>query len=167
MILICYDGSEDARAAIEHAAELAPQQAAVVLAVWQPFFHWAARASFGLGGLPTFPDSLEIDQASRARAEDVAAEGTELAQQAGLRARSAICAQHTTIAQAILAQAEEIDADAIVMGSRGRSEVKSILLGSVSHDVVQHADRAVVVVPSARVAASRAQAIGREASRLA
>ena len=33
--------------------------------------------------------------------------------------------------------------------------VKSFLLGSVSHEVVQHADRAVLVVPSSGLAAHR------------
>jgi nucleotide-binding universal stress UspA family protein len=166
MILICYDGSEDARAAIAHAADLMPQQPATVLTVWQPFFHWASRASFGLGGLPTFPDSLEIDQASRDRAAEIAGEGSELAERAGLKSQATTCAQNSTIARAILGRAEELNADAIVMGSRGRSGVKSLVLGSVSHDVVQRADRAVVIVPSAEVAASRAGQISREAAQV-
>jgi hypothetical protein len=33
-----------------------------------------------------------------------------------------------------------------------------MLLGSVSHAVIQHADRAVIVVPSPEVAAARARA---------
>ena len=45
------------------------------------------------------------------------------------------------------------------MGSRGLTGVKSLLLGSVSHEVIQHADRTVVVVPSPHVAESRAKEI--------
>jgi nucleotide-binding universal stress UspA family protein len=43
------------------------------------------------------------------------------------------------------------------MGSRGLTGVKSLLLGSVSHAVIQHADRTVIVVPSPEVAAARAR----------
>ena len=50
------------------------------------------------------------------------------------------------------------------MGSRGLTGVKSLLLGSVSHEVIQHADRTVVVVPSPDVAASRAREIHEQAS---
>lgn len=43
----------------------------------------------------------------------------------------------------------------IVIGTRGLTGVKSLLLGSVSHAVVQHADRAVLVVPSPEIAEAR------------
>lgn len=39
------------------------------------------------------------------------------------------------------------DADVLVMGSRGYGPVRGVLLGSVSHDVVDHAPCPVVVVP--------------------
>ena len=164
MILICYDGSEDARAAIGQAAELFPNESASVLTVWQPFVQLASRAAIGYGVVPTFPNPEEIDEATRTHAEQVAAEGAELAQQAGLTATAASCAQGSTIGRAILSRADEAGAGAIVMGSRGLTGLKSLLLGSVSHEVIQHADRAVVVVPSPRVAASRAEAMDPELS---
>jgi nucleotide-binding universal stress UspA family protein len=63
--------------------------------------------------------------------------------------------QDTTISSAILTEARDEDASAIVIGTRGLTGVKSLLLGSVSHAVLQHADRTVVVVPSAEVASAR------------
>ena len=67
------------------------------------------------------------------------------------------CSQKTTVAGAILAEAEAVDASAILMGSRGLTGLKSLLLGSFSHAVIQRADRAVIVVPSTEVAASRSR----------
>lgn len=59
-------------------------------------------------------------------------------------------------------EADRIDASAILMGSRGLTGFKSVLLGSVSHGVIQHADRTVIVVPSpAGGCGSRAQTRGR------
>lgn len=155
MILICYDGSEDARAAIEQAAGLFGPRPVTVLTVWQPFVQLASRAYIGFGSLPAFPDDVQIDEASRGRAEEIAQEGADLAEQRGLKAQVATCPQQSTPGQAILAKAAELDASAIVMGSRGLTGLKSLLLGSVSHDVLQHADRTVVVVPSATVASRR------------
>lgn len=164
MILICYDGSEDARAALEKAAELFPSQPAVVLSVWEPFVEVAARTGVGFGLVPSFPDSADIDAASRDRANELAREGVELAQRAGLEAQPAVCEQIRTTGRSILAEAERRGAAAVVMGSRGLTGLRSLLLGSVSHEVIQRADRTIVVVPSASVAASRARAVGEEAS---
>jgi nucleotide-binding universal stress UspA family protein len=43
-----------------------------------------------------------------------------------------------------------------VLGTRGLTGVKSLLLGSVSHAVLQHADRPVIIVPSPETARERA-----------
>ena len=61
----------------------------------------------------------------------------------------------TKLAEANIAEAAEIEASAIVIGSRGLTGLKSVLLGSVSHAVLQHADLPVIVAPSAEVAAAR------------
>lgn len=49
-------------------------------------------------------------------------------------------------AQAILRAAESAGFDVIIIGSRGLGGVKGLLLGSVSHAVVQHASVPVLVV---------------------
>ena len=157
MILICYDGSADARSAIEHAAELFRDEPVTVLTVWQPFMEIAARSSMGFGLVPSISDPTEVDKASEKAATQTAKEGVGLATKLGMKAQPVVCSQRTTTARAILAQAERAGAQAIVMGSRGLTGVKSLLLGSVSHEVIQHADRTVVVVPSPEVAKSRAR----------
>ena len=163
MILVCYDGSADARAAVEHAARLFPEEPATVLTVWEPFIEVLARSTMGFGMLPSVPDVSDIDEASRSAAEQTASEGAELAVSLGMSAEGSCCSQASTTARAILATAGDLGADAIVMGSRGRTGLKSLLLGSVSHEVIQQADRTVVVVPSPEVAASRARETDRDA----
>ena len=158
MVLICYDGSPDARAAIAHAGELLAGQPATVLTIWEPFVEVISRTALGVGFVPGMVDVEKVDDASRQSAEQIAEEGAELARKAGLNAQPRTCSQVTTIAAAILSQANEVHASAIVMGSRGLTGVKSMLLGSVSHAVIQHADRAVIVVPSPDVAAARTAA---------
>ncbi|MEY7847794.1 universal stress protein [Natrarchaeobius sp. A-rgal3] len=46
----------------------------------------------------------------------------------------------------ILAYADEIDADAVVMGSRGRGGISRMMLGSVTEGVTRHSERDVLVV---------------------
>jgi nucleotide-binding universal stress UspA family protein len=73
----------------------------------------------------------------------------------GLNAQPRTRAQHTTVPEAIIDDAADVGASAIVIGSRGLTGLKSVLLGSVSHAVVQHSDTPVIVVPSPKVAAAR------------
>lgn len=162
MVLICYDGSPDSKAAIERAAELLRGESVTVLTVWQPFIEVIARTALGFGLTPAIADADEIDTASRSSAEQRAQEGAELARNAGLQADAQTCAQKSTTARAILAHADKLGARAILMGSRGLTGLKEILMGSVSHEVIQLADRTVIVVPSPEVAARRAEAIREE-----
>ena len=69
MVLIGYDGSTDAKAAIEQASELLGSQPAMVLTVWQPFAELLARTPLGLGLAPGVLNIEEADEASRAAAE--------------------------------------------------------------------------------------------------
>jgi nucleotide-binding universal stress UspA family protein len=156
MILVGYDGSEDARQAIEEAGKLLPGQPTTVVTVWEPFIEVLAHASFGAAMSAGIVNLEEIDVATRKAAETRAEEGAELARLAGLNAQARTRSQVTSTAAAILEEASELDATAIVVGSRGLTGVKSLVLGSVSHGLIHHADRTVIVVPSAEVAAARA-----------
>jgi nucleotide-binding universal stress UspA family protein len=151
VILICYDGSTDAKEAIAHGARMLRGQRATVLTIWSPF----DMAALGLSG--GVEDMQESDEAGRLHAEHQAEAGARLAIELGFDAEPRTVDRRTTIADAILGEADALDATAILMGSRGLTGVKSLLLGSVSHAVIQHADRTVIVVPSPEVAAARAR----------
>ena len=154
MILIAYDGSDDAKAAIEHAARLFPGERVAVLTVWQRFIDTLARVG---AGLSMVLDYDEVDAENEKAARERAQEGADLAKEAGLDAEVRAVVAETSVADAILTAAAAAEASAVVCGSRGYTGVKSLMLGSVSHHVLQHADLPVVVVPSPAVARARAE----------
>jgi nucleotide-binding universal stress UspA family protein len=157
MILICYDGSDDAKAAIEQAGALLDCQPAAVVTVHQPVGDVPAGAPRGDGPAPGVLDIDGAEHGPRNDAEDLAMEGAELARQAGFNAQPRTRTQVATTAEAILCEAEEICATAIVMGSRGLGGPKFAVPGSVSRAVMRHADRPVIVVPSPQVAGTRSR----------
>lgn len=155
MILIAYDGSTDARAAIEHAASLMPEQSATVLTVWDPYIQILSSYPTPFGVPMTVDDSADADAAARTAAEERASEGAALARSRGIVAHPATASRGDSVASTVLAEADRVNAGAIVVGCRGLGRVGSLLLGSVSHSVIQHADRPVVIVPSPKVALRR------------
>jgi nucleotide-binding universal stress UspA family protein len=162
MILVPYDGSADAQAAIDHAAQLLPGAKVTVVTVWEPYFDMLARsgsAGWGMGGGGSFEGSEDIDASTQAAALRTATDGALRATDAGLVATPRCATRDGDIATTILGVAADVDADLIVLGTRGRGGMTSFLLGSVSHSLVQHADRPVMVVPSEAIAAQRRQRV--------
>jgi nucleotide-binding universal stress UspA family protein len=154
MIIVCYDGSADAQAATDRVTMLFPEKPATVLTVWERYAEMLVGAGFGLAYDP-IADATDVDTQLLERARQTADERAQRLRAAGLSADARVEERETSIARTVLAVARHVDAEAIVVGTRGRGGVKSALLGSVSHDLVQHADRAVVVVPSAALAGRR------------
>lgn len=160
MILVSYDGSADGQAAIDRAAQLMPGAQATVLTVWERYIDMLSRTGalgvgMGMGSAGLYSDAERIDASSEAVALASATEGAERATAAGLAASPRCTGREGDVADTIIAVAAQLDAGVIVLGTRGRSGVRSFLLGSVSHGVVQHADRPVLVVPSPALAARR------------
>ena len=170
MILVSYDGSVDAQAAIDRAAQLMRGAEATVLTVWEPFMDLLARSGtlgagmgVGVGMAGSYADSEKVDAANGEAALTNATEGAQRATAAGLVAQPRSESRRGDIANTILVAAAAVGADVIVMGTRGLGSVKSFLLGSVSHAVVQHADRPVLVVPSPALAERRRDRVDHDA----
>jgi nucleotide-binding universal stress UspA family protein len=151
-ILLCYDGSEDAAAAIDAVGPQFTGRQAVVACFWQPF---APGRRFAVRLLEVVQHPPEINAREAERAQNLAEQGAAIARAAGMPAEGRAIAVSRPIDEAIIAYAEEVDAPTIVLGSRGRSSIGSLLLGDVAHDVVQRSTRMVVVVPSARLSGRR------------
>lgn len=138
-VVFAYDGSGLAALAIAEAGrQLAPQQSALVLTVWQPF---------DVGFVPAV--EFRIDAANiaevREAAEQTAGKGASLAQAAGFAAR-AVVAEASPTWTGIVRAADEHDAKLIVLGSHGRTELADVLLGSVAQSVAAHSRRSVLIV---------------------
>jgi nucleotide-binding universal stress UspA family protein len=158
MILVAYDGSDDAQEAIAHVGRLMPGATTTVVTVWEPFIDALRHTgAFGAGTLLTGTVvNAEVDAAKLAEARQSAEEGVALAIEAGLVARPRSESRTGSVAQTLLLTAAAIDADVVVAGTRGRGGFASFVLGSVSNALVQHADRAILIVPSPALAERRA-----------
>jgi nucleotide-binding universal stress UspA family protein len=143
-LLLCYDGSEDAKHAIEHAGRLLGGRDALVVTVWQPS---PALGSLAFAGATdSMFDFVEVNRAAAELGGRVAGDGVRIAEQAGLHAEPVAVEVTGPVWKAIVDIADRNDAAAIVLGSRGLTGLTSMLLGSVSNAIVHHADRPTLVI---------------------
>jgi nucleotide-binding universal stress UspA family protein len=149
MILICFDGSSPAIHAIEVARSITGERPALVLHVWDTPANLVGPDPFGATGSFSGSQLVELEAVSLERAKRTTDYGVELARNAGFAAEGRLERSGASVWRAVLDVAEELDAELIVLGSRGHSLVESALLGSVSNALVHHARRPVLVVPPA------------------
>lgn len=125
-VILGVDGSPESRDATEALRMLASRSEANVLVV---HFREADVARSGLFDLeaPSSAQSLVDHTVESLRASGVQAAGSVRAAPPGGPAAG------------ILAVAQEVAADLIVIGRRGRSDFAELLLGGVAHKIVHHA----------------------------
>lgn len=146
-VLLCFDGSDEAAAAIAKTGELLGGRTAVVLTVWEPARSWAAYDPATLLTAPLsrlVSEELGLDEIAAEAATARNGKGVALAQAAGFEATGRV--DHGKPRAVICSVADELAADVIVVGARGLGRVQSALLGSVSTAVVTHSRRPVLVV---------------------
>jgi nucleotide-binding universal stress UspA family protein len=139
-ILLATDGSEEAELAALRAVELADATDSELHVV-----HVGVVPIF----LKSYPGTLGYD---RKLYEQIEEQSRELLRKQSWRVKAAggtVAGAHLKMGAVdleIVALAEELGADLIVMGSRGLGGVRRALMGSVSDSVVRHAHCPVLVV---------------------
>ena len=121
---------------LEYALELYPEADITVINIIDP-------AGAGYGEYASSDESGEEDP--EGQAEQLFTAATDRANEFGKQLSTAL--REGRPAEAIVDHAEEHSFDAIVMGSRGRSGVSRVLLGSVAGTVVENSSVPVTVVP--------------------
>src|SRR5262245_10315440 len=140
-LILCYDGSEAAERAIRVAPVLVGRgRAARVLYAYKPTERSLGVAQGITGGRIDAPVLGEAD------AHGIVERGVAIARDAGFEAEPLLIEADRRTAELVAATAEELDAPAIVIGTRGMSGLKGAVLGSVARDVVNAYHRPVVLV---------------------
>jgi nucleotide-binding universal stress UspA family protein len=134
-IVLGIDGSDHAVKAATVAAELAKAVGAEVLVL-----HVLERMAASKGGPAT---DLELPRDAASLVETAAA---RLKEDGIKTTEKVVTAPSGRVVPEILGAAEEAGADLIVVGSRGLSDFSGLLIGSVSHKLIQHANCPVLVV---------------------
>lgn len=141
-IVVGTDGSSSATRAVQHAGELAQLTGASVHVVhaYQPV---APLAGLGLDG-GAAAASVGINEAAERNGLDVARRASDQIRRLGVETEVHICAGDA--ATAICETAEALDADLIVVGSKGMAGVRRLMLGSVPNKVSHHCDIHLLIV---------------------
>ena len=138
-ILVGVDGSDDSQRALAWAAELAVALDAEVVAV-----HALGLLEHLSPGADPVPSGSHRDEIVEVFEEQwcAALEGS------GVRSRRLV--EDGPPAMVVLRLADQLEADLIVMGSRGIGGFDELLLGSTSTQVAHHARVPVTVIPRLR-----------------
>jgi nucleotide-binding universal stress UspA family protein len=143
-ILIAYDGSENARHAIEVAAKEIGAGPATVVHAWEPLSSASSRlAVYAVVAGAGAPELAYEREQAQAKAE----EGAELARRLGFDANAIAIQGDGPAARALVEYINEQRPRLVVIGTRGLTGVSGYASGSVSHGVASHVRVPVFIVP--------------------
>jgi nucleotide-binding universal stress UspA family protein len=149
VVLIAYDGTPNARRAVEHAGAYLAVRRAFILTIWSPMRTGADPVSIDLDGPPDPVDPAveEEPDIAFADAQRTNLEGAQLARSVGLAAEPMCIPVAGTVWRTIITVADNINAGLIVTGTRGTTGLRSLMQSSVSDRVLRHGGRPMLIVP--------------------
>jgi nucleotide-binding universal stress UspA family protein len=133
-ILVATDGSENAEHAVDLALDFARKSGAEVTILY------VRHASLPVPGEPFYQRAVSAELRHAQESAALAA-----ARACAVGARAQVVVLEGNAAERIVELARLRDVDLIVVGSRGRGSIVGAIVGSVSREVVHHADRPVLV----------------------
>jgi len=136
VVVVGVDGSRESEAALRFASDEAKLRGALlrIVCAWEP----SASGYLGEAFVPTPDEFVHAEQ----HAEDVLRGALQQLQGESLEVEAV--AEEGGPAAVLLEQAA--GADLLVVGSRGLGTAKRLMLGSVSHELAQHARCPIVIV---------------------
>jgi nucleotide-binding universal stress UspA family protein len=142
-ILVAVDGSENSQRAAQWAVDLAKKEGAslfVLNVIPIPLYSSSNQTG------STAPAMKEFFDKARRDAEAVVQDIVSKAEASGVKVRGEIVENVPSVVESITDYADEWKVQVIVVGTRGLSGFKKLLLGSVSSALVSHASCSVLVV---------------------
>jgi nucleotide-binding universal stress UspA family protein len=135
-ILVAVDGSDVSMRAVDHAARIAAEDGAQLLAL-----HVVASPQFEVPG-----ELADYYDAARLNAKKWLKEVETIAASHGVGLKYEVLVGAYSVVDAILGYAESMGTDLVVTGTRGRTQTRRILMGSVASGLVEYANCPVLVI---------------------
>jgi nucleotide-binding universal stress UspA family protein len=132
-VIVGYDGSECAKAALRAAVDVAKA------------YGDSVTVAFAFDIEPVAGEVHDYEQALKELAGKRIAEATELASAEGAEVEGAVLERAP--APGLVELADKQDARLIVVGTHGESPLRGALVGSTAHKLLHLSDRPVLVVP--------------------
>lgn len=143
-ILIASDGSELADRALDHGlqlAKLAGSEVTIVTVTEPVTIVGGGYASIAGGVVDPLPELVEAQEKA---ARELLQRAAKRAADQGVTAKT-VLVDNTFAAEGVVATANEIGAELIIMGSHGRRGLNRLLLGSQTNNVLAHTKIPVLV----------------------
>jgi nucleotide-binding universal stress UspA family protein len=141
-IVVAFDGSKDSAKAVQVACSISAKYGSMVAVVH--VYHSPSTVYATGPGMP-IPDFTNLEAAAEESGRSILSRGLDIAKRAGVKAIGELM-ESTSAVEAILTYSSQEKADLIVVGTRGMTGFKKLLVGSVSSGIVTHAGCPVLVV---------------------
>ncbi|MGD8545765.1 MAG: universal stress protein [Candidatus Bathyarchaeota archaeon] len=141
-ILVPLDGSKHSINALKRAIQIAKKFSGNITLIYVYSVVWP----LGKPGITTPPMNIlpKLIEGSRKVGNSILVDGEKMVQNEGVTVKTLLREGHTV--GEIIKTCRENQCDLIVIGARGLSTIKEILLGSVSHGVIMHAPCPILIV---------------------
>jgi nucleotide-binding universal stress UspA family protein len=140
-ILVAVDGSNPSLDASNYAIDLAKSNDAELIVIYIVSIVPSSQFEYdNIGRMK------EIETEEKEKAEQVVDRVKQKAIENNVQAKTTVLVKYTSISKEIVEYAEKMGIDLIVVGNRGRTGIKRMLLGSVADEVVTYSHCPVLVV---------------------
>lgn len=142
-IVACVDLSETSAKAVQLARRIAEQDGAALDCLFVDQTALALAADYG-GYLPALPLTPGSSAATWQKELDQFVE--PLLHNSGIKARRNLVIERMSIREAIIEHIAETKATLVTLGTRGRSDLRTLIVGTTAEKIVQHAPCSILAV---------------------